>query len=224
MAPDKSGLSEFKAHLKEYYSSIKHGESEKILEGIQKLVFFAGSTNDTLDTILEEAARTIYRLFEFKEILIGIRDPKDKMYRYVISIGFRKDADQKLKLIRYTKEEFFDPNIYPGIWISKQTKYFLSEDEPYDDDEIDTFNRPLIFQELRKSGDEFREGDYIDVHIFGPRGEMIGWIELSNTRDGRIPSRSSIFWLELIAAFLSVIIQKEELGLRGRADIRIGPN
>lgn len=224
MTHNKDGVNEFKAHLREYYSSITRDESEKILEAVQKFFIFAGLMNNTLAPILEEVARTLYRLFEFKEVLIGIRDPKDKMYRYATFVGFRKDTEDKLKQIRYTKEDFFDPNTYPGIWISKQTKYFLSEDEPYDEDEKDTFNRPLILQEPRKSGDEFREGDYIDVHIFGPRDEMIGWIELSNTKNGKIPSRNSIFWLELIASALSVIIQKEELELPGRANVRIGPN
>ena len=94
-------------HLKEYYSSIRRDDSEKALEAVQKLLTSAGSTNSTLEPILKEAARTIYRLFDFKEVLIGIRDPMDNMYRYVTAIGFRKETEMKLKRIRYTKEEFF---------------------------------------------------------------------------------------------------------------------
>ena len=86
---------------------------------------------------------------------------------------------------------------------------------------MDAFNRPFILKASRKSVNEFREGDYIDVHIHGGRGETIGWIELSNTKTGKIPSRNCIFWLELIASALSVIIQKERLEFPVMGNLRI---
>lgn len=202
--------------MKSRYSYLSKDENEKVIEGIQKFLLFAQSPQQTLKSIINEGARTLYRLFEFKEVVIGLYDFGDQHYKYQSFVGFRKDTELSLRRLKYTSAEFFNPKQYLGIWVSPLTKYFLAEDKPYSENEINSFNRPLALDESRRSSEEINEGDYIDVHLLTSKNQLLGWIELSNTKDGKLPSKTSIRWIELFAHLLTGIIQqyvKEDLSL-----------
>jgi len=72
--------------------------------------------------------------------------------------------------------------------------------------EKDLFGRTYQLGEKRTSYDEFHEGDYIDFWIYGSNDDLIGWIELTRSGDGKLPSRTSVRWIELIADVLGSII------------------
>jgi hypothetical protein len=54
------------------------------------------------------------------------------------------------------------------------------------------------------------EGDYIDFYMLDPEKEIIGWIEVSNPRDGKLPNSKTIRWLEIIASAAGAIVFERE--------------
>lgn len=194
--------------LRQQYSQIPADENEKILDGIQKFIALSYQPPVILHRIIHEAAMAIYRLFPFKEITIGLKSPVDGRYRYEEVIGHSRVAAEALRKLSYTYDEFFSQRDYPAIRVSKYTELALVEELPYLESEKDTYNRPTLLSEVRRSIDDFVEGDYLDVYMYGPKDEMIGWIELGATKDGKMPSASVIKRLELFASILSCVIQR----------------
>jgi len=153
----------------------------------------------------------IYRSFNFKEVSIIIKGEKDGLYRYVSLLGFRKEAEDAFKRIAYTYEEAMDTNKYPTIKFSKFSEFNIEDGTTLEEDELLTFNRPILLTEERKSNDELLESDYFTIYILGYKAEILGFIEFGDPRDKKFPQRSTIKWIELIGSILGFIIQRERI-------------
>lgn len=101
-----------------------------------------------MKSILEKAARSIYRLFGFKEVSIGLKDKKDGLYRYEVLIDFTRDSQEAHRRLEYTYDEFMDASDYPYFRLGKFCDFNISEDMEYRrDDDRKTFNRTCDFEE-----------------------------------------------------------------------------
>jgi hypothetical protein len=166
--------------------------------------------------LLQDVADTINRMFWLKEVTIGLKDA-DGLYRYKVMCGLRQDAWQAHRRLAYTLEDFFDPRHFKGRQISKFTKVFLAEDKPYVDGEEDTFTRPILLKAVRSAPDNCIEGDYLDVHILGDKGELLGWIEVSGTKNGNFPDPVAIRWIEFVALVIGTFILYDKRAREERA-------
>lgn len=193
---------EVERYLKQQYKRVPVDQTEKILDGIQKFMEFARNPGLSSNDVIHEAAMAIFRYFPFKEISIGLKSPVDGRYRYQEVLGHSSVATEALKKLSYSYEEFFSQRDYPAFWLSRYTEVALLEEQPFLEIEKDTYNRPTQLSAARKSIDDFVEGDYIDMYMFGPKDEMIGWVELSATKNGKMPSA---FVLKQLEAFLIII-------------------
>jgi hypothetical protein len=183
---------------------------EKLVEAI-RLFMQESSEKTSVQSVLQSAARTIYASFGFNEINIGLRSEIDGMYRAELVFGRTKEAEAWMKDHAYTKDEMRPCKKYPGIMVSKASEFAIREDRPYTQEEIAAFNRPSLLNEERKSLTEMGEGDYLDVYIFGAKGDILGWIGLSNPRDKQIPDREALLALELMAQVIGLAIQRKDL-------------
>jgi len=155
--------------------------------------------------LLEETARIIYKQLRIREVSIGLRDPKDGLYKYQAMAGMRTGKWQAHGKLAYTKEDFFGNDKWKGTAISKYTKILLAEDSPYDEGEEDTYDRQEMLTSKRHNLDDSIEGDYLDVMILGLNDDLIGWIEISGTWTSKIPDPLTIRLLELIACTLGAM-------------------
>ncbi len=199
---------EIERSLKKEYNHIPTDQTEKILDGIQRLIDLGLQPGVSLHQFIHEAALVIYRTFPFKEISIGLKSQNDGRYRYEEVVGHTQTAAEALRKLSYSHEEFFSPKDYPAFWISEHTELALAEGRPFLESERDTYNRPILLLAVRKSLDDFIEGDYFDVYMYGLKDEMIGWIELGATKDGKMPSMLVIKQLEVLAFVLSCFVQR----------------
>lgn len=189
-------------------------EDGMTLDGIQKFLATAQIPPVTIENVIHEAALAICRIFSFKEVSIGVKSQIDGRYRYEEIVGQSKTSEEALRRLSYNLEEFFDPTKYPSIRLSKVTELCIVEEKPFPDSEKDTFNRPSLLSGTRNSPDEFVEGDYIDIAMYTPEDEMIGWIELGRPMHSKMPSILKIKRLELFSYVLSLLIQNN-LSKRG---------
>ena len=197
---------EIEALLKKRYSQATQSEEQKILDGLQNFIAHIKLGRSSRN-LLQEAARTIHRVFPFQEIAIGIRNPDDGLYRYDTFIGYSREAEAEFKKQAYDIKSFFDPGEFPSIRISKLIDLTIAENEPLMEKEQACWNRPTLLKVPRKSPDEFVEGDYMDVFAYSEDNELLAWIELSAPRDGKMPSSSTLKGLELFATVLSLALQ-----------------
>lgn len=188
------------------YSHIPKDNREKIIDNYLSLVESA-SGRQSLRSTLDQTTKLIFRLFGFREVSIGLKSREDSFYRYEALFGYRGEVAEKFRRLKYTYEDMVSKDKYPNIKMGKLSE--LNPVEGLPKHEKDLFNRPYQLEAARKSYDEFHEGDYIDVWIYGNSGDLIGWIELSSTVDFKLPSKETVRWIELLAAMLGrIIVQK----------------
>lgn len=188
------------------YSHGIRDPTQKLLEGVQTLLSqFQGSHLD-IEKLLNDAAEFIRRQFGLDNVAIGLRDPKDGLYRYRAMVGFRDDALEAHKTIAYRKEQFFEDTEFHGVSISKCSRIYLAEDNVLTEAERSAYNRPVLLTMKRKDSTDSLEGDYIDTGIYGRGDELVGWIEISGTRTMKLPDVITIRGVEVVASIIAAAL------------------
>jgi hypothetical protein len=192
------------------YAHWSTDSTHKIMEAIQELLAAARSDKLNIADLIDKAVRMVHQQFRLRWVAIGTRSEKDGLYRYNAFAGLREDAVKARQRETFKREDFDGTGKYPGRMISHQTMLFLEEDKPYTDGAETTFNRPALMNSLRHSPEDCLEADYIDVHIFGGKDDLVGWIEASGTLTGKLPDVNAIRWMEMIASILGVALSHRQ--------------
>lgn len=195
-------------------SEYQHASSKpeiKQLESLKKIVSDCQTRHIQINIFLNAVAQFIYRQLNIYSLTIGILDPADGKFHYIAFAGLRKQAEDTLRAMTYTKEDFLDPKKYPSYGISRHTKLYLADNNPYAPGEEDSYNRPLMLTQSRKSADDTMEGDYLDIMITDVQNEIIGWIEISGTKMGKLPDASTIYWLELVGSIIGMVLTSKDI-------------
>lgn len=210
MVEDSLKLADYSRQLRELYSPVARDETERIMEGIDILLTSSRRAVSTR-AFLEDAMKLLYRLFDFREIALGLKDRKDGLFRYEVILGYRKDSEVAYRQLVYRPEEMEDPKNYPvGIYFSRFGEFSMVEGQPYKQGEEGTYNRPLMLKNERATPDDFIEGDYIQIYFYGVKDDYLGWIELSGPKSRKIPPRSTIKWIEFISQIIGTIVYERE--------------
>ncbi|MEM2839869.1 MAG: hypothetical protein QXE18_07275 [Thermoplasmata archaeon] len=216
MMRDHVSLLERTRNILEMYSTTRDDDDEVVMGEIIRLLERTKAPTKQLDIFLHDLARTLHKLFEFKEVCVGIQDSSDGLFRYKVVLGFRGGAQEVRRKIAYHPDEITDEKHYPSTQVGKRTRFYLSENQPFKDSEREAFNRPSALGKERESEDSMIEGDYIDVFMLDPEKEIIGWIEVSNPHEGKWPSKKTIRWLELFATIAGAVVFEREWGGKRR--------
>ena len=191
------------------YSRSLNDPTEKSIDCIQELCELIMRPKISSKELVEYTIKLIFRQFHIKEISVGLRSASDGRYRYVAMEGMRANVWAEHLGLSYAKESFFDNETYKGNQISRYTKLLLAEDEPYGEGEKKTYSEHLMLVSARTSYDDSIEGDYLDVIVFGPENQILGWIETSGTWDGKLPSPKTIRTIEIFANLLGIALSRD---------------
>lgn len=197
---------DFISKLKDLYSTINKTEEERLMAEIFGLIEFSLDRKNPTPKVLDRIARLIAKYFEFKSVSIGLRG-EDGLYRYLAFMGHPREAEEALRKQKYSYEDMVDYDRYPNIRIGAIAQYNPVEGFKVDDEELVAHHRPHLLTKPRSDLGACLPGDYLDFYMYGFEGKLIGWVELSETKDGRLPPRSSIRWIEMITRVSSALIQ-----------------
>lgn len=192
--------------LRRDYRGFPKDRDENAMVAVSSFISHSIESNSP-ENIASEAIRIIHRLFDFQFVSVALRD-RDGKFRYVAQLGLPKEKELVLFKIRYSKEDLFDEESYPSTKLSEITRFYMSESNPFKEDEIETFGRPVMIGKTRVNPDEMLEADYFNVYITDWNREIIGYFELSLTRSRKLPDRTTIAWIELIATLMGMIISE----------------
>lgn len=194
-------------YLIEKYASDRQEPFEKFLRKILKFLNDSKDTAKDKKSILMSALTTIQSFTKFRECTIGIRD-LDGMYRFKAMTGFTDEAMRARDGLTYSADDMRDITFYRPITIGRFALFHLSERKPYKPGMEKTYNRPELLDAPRKNPDDMIEGDYIEILIRGSKQEILGWIELSGTSDGKLPSREEILETEFFSSCLIPVVDR----------------
>lgn len=191
--------------LKDNYSPGYRNDDENISVAIELLLGYINDRRKTTQSILEETVRLIHRSFGFQSLSVALRD-SDGNYRYKAVTGLSSESKNVLLSLCYSRSDILEESTFPHTSVSDITKFFMSENEPYQPEEVMTFFRPKMLAQTRQHPDDMLPGDYIDFFFRNRSNEIIGFIEVGETRSGKLPEANTIIWLELIATLLGIAI------------------
>lgn len=197
---------DFVNRLKDVYSVLNKDDDERFLADVHSLIEFSLDRRNPTNKVLERIGRLIVKHFEFKTASIGLRSD-DGTFRYVAFVGHSRDAEDALRLQRYDLSEMIDYDKFPNIRIGSIAQYNPVEGFPAVESELVGHHIPALPKSPRKEINAFLPGDYVDFYMHGHEERLIGWIELSDTKDGKLPKRESIRQIELLTDVSAVIIQ-----------------
>jgi len=171
----------------------------------QLSVLLAGVQRPAVDmqALMTDAANLILRQFSLTQVCIAMKNDEG-IYRYKVLAGCKPDVVAAMRKLEYSYEQVSDNTIYKGYMISKYTKLFLAEDNPWPDNEKETYDLPSLIGMSRRSLYDFVEGDYTNVFILGRNDETLGWIEFNSTTTRKLLDAPSIQWIEFIGQIIAV--------------------
>ncbi len=169
--------------------------SARTLDAIEKILLHLRKPGLERRELLQEAADLVSKHLRIREVTIGLRNPIDGLYSYEVMTGLSEESWAAHKQLTFTNEQFFDDSTYKGRQLTKHTKLFLAESNPYAPGEEGTYSRPLMLKSTRRTVDDSVEGDYVDTIISGADDKPIGWIECSGTNAWKLPDAMTIRWI-----------------------------
>lgn len=196
----------FKSFLQTRYSIIPKNDLERVLDGVLELIELSRVKKRDVKPLLEQAAKMIFKLFDFDEIGIGLKNTKDGMYRYEVLFGYTKTTEAAFRKLAYSPEDMVSYDRYPFVKIGRISE--LNPVEGIPEKERQLYDRPLAVDIPRASPDDFHEGDYIDVWMYDGGRNLIGWFELSKPRNGKMPTCETVRWIEVIVDVCGLILER----------------
>lgn len=196
--------------LRDRCSPLAEDDSEKIMAQIEKMLVRTTGPIETTQSFLQEVANTVARMFDFSELAIAIKDRSDNLYKYAVFVGMRKEAEVAYRKIGYSIDEVTSPVKFPRIKLDNYVDFFQGEFRPQREGELETFNRPSQLGKERGTLDDLQEGDYFCIYFYGLSRDILGWFELARTMNGKIPTRQTLKWLELIASVVGRIVYEKD--------------
>ncbi|MCU0852363.1 MAG: hypothetical protein MUC90_03785 [Thermoplasmata archaeon] len=212
------GPEAIKMKVKMDYARLQKDPGIRALDSILELMAHLKKPSVDVRYLIDDALKLMYRQLHIKEITVGLRDPSDGLFRYVAQQGVRDEIWEGHRQLTYKADAFTGRGKWKGTVISKNSILYLVEDQPYADGEKNTYQEHLSQVSKRRTMEDSIEGDYLDVHITGANGEILGWFEASSMWDGKLPSANTIRWMELIADIVAIALSRErENGLQNPA-------
>ncbi len=208
---------EVERKLKREYLYSQKDLTRRNLDKIQSILVHFHEQGMDLMSLLQDVADGVNRQFQIREVTIGLKDNSDGKYRYKVMSGCRPEACRVYRELSYTYGEFFDSENYKGTQISKYTKLYLTEDNPYAEVDIDTISHPILLEAKRTAADDSLEGDYLVIHFYGEKDEVVGWMEISGMKNGKLPNASDLRWIELMGLIISNAVICEGRGAKHRS-------
>lgn len=195
----KSNHEKTKWKLKFDYMEAQTSGLHKGLDAVLATCAMANNPSVNLTGFLQETVNLLAKTFKLRSVSVG-RVGQDGLYRYEVMCGISEEAWKFLRAKAYVERDFYDGQNWNGDPVGRLTKVYLVEDDPWI--ERDAFNRPSIVGIKRRTPEDWVEGDYIDTHIRGTKGELLGWIEILGVNDGKMPDVATLKFLETVAGII----------------------
>jgi hypothetical protein len=166
---------------------------------------------EPIDVVLRRIADTIAARFPVKKFTICILDDATGFFRPSIVHGFPEDQTRAIKRHAYSLEskamEMNDESL-----IAYDCHYVRTERRTnVDNSDFDYVQDISRLSEPRASEKDWKELDYISFSMKDRLGNLIGWIEIDEPRDGHLPSRQEIAEMQMLSALLAIAVENSRM-------------
>ncbi len=163
-------------------------------------------TVEHLDSVLQKITSAIADLFSARSMVIGVLDESEQMFRVRATYGYEGDKDKKIKKFTYTHERMKMDleekyKIGEGVYLIRPTAdQFIKGEEPF-------YRSMQNVTKPRTDPSIWHELDYLRFVLSNREGVMIGFLEVNDVADDRIPDSATIEAMQIFSRLAGVAIE-----------------
>jgi len=166
---------------------------------------------EPLDVLLEKVMTTIVETFGIKALTICVLDEKTGVFTPRVLHGFAVDQVLAIRKHTYTLERK-KSDLSEEHRIGRRAYYVRAEDRVRScSDELDYISNPLTIKNPRASPDDWHELDYIEFAMTDRLGNWIGWIEIDEPADGKVPTKDSVDRIQFLADLTAIAVENSKM-------------
>jgi signal transduction histidine kinase len=164
----------------------------------------------SVDRVLEDIAGSMAQLFAIKAMVIGVLDESENVFRVRATYGYDAERTKKIRKFVYTQERLemdtadrykIAPDVFlirpePGVPLKGEEPFYANlqaSKQPRTD--------PMVWHEL----------DYIRFIFRNREGSALGFLEINEASDNRIPDGSTIEEMQIFSELAAVAIENATL-------------
>jgi len=163
-----------------------------------------------LDALLQRIVKTVAETFGLSAVTIGIRNKETGLFEIRAVYGYEPPLDEHIKRVKYTAERM-TRDLRPEFLIGKNTYYVPAENWELDDEDMLFVRHPERTDNARRFPDEWHENDYIDFLMYEKNGDLMGFLEIDEPDNHKVPDDNILKAIEVFSDLASIAIQNAEL-------------
>jgi len=165
---------------------------------------------ESLDSLLQKIVKTVTETFGLATAHIGIRDPETGLFVVRAACGFEPEVEAKLRKVTYDMDRMVR-DLKPEFKIGMNTYYVPAESWEPDDEDILFARHPERMDRARSGPNDWHEMDYIDLLLYDKDANLLGYLEIDEPHDHRVPDNDTIRAIEVFSDLAAIAIQNGQL-------------
>ncbi len=185
---------------------------ESILEVMEHFLYA-----QSLDELLEKIVKTVSDTFGLRRSHIGIKNEETGFVDIRAIYGYEPERLTELRKIKWTMEEMM-AEFKPELKIGSDAYYVPSETTELRDEDMIWVSRPERLDNARRFPDEWHERDYVDFLMHRKDGTFLGYLEIDEPENNKVPDEQTIKAIEIFSNLAAVAIQSAEVQSKLKED------
>lgn len=184
---------------------LKNAAIESILEVTSDFQYI-----ENVNLLLQKICKTVSETFGLAKCTIGIREKDTGLFAVRAAYGFEPEIEAEIRKVKYTLDRMMR-DLKPEFKVSTNTYYIPSENWEPDEEDMVFIAHPERLDRARRFPDEWTESDYIDLLMKARDGSLLGYLEIDEPDDHKVPSDEKLRAIEIFSDLASIAIQNAEL-------------
>lgn len=166
---------------------------------------------EDVDSLLQKIVKAVSETFGLAAASIGIREKDTGLFAIRAAHGFAPEREAEIRKVKYSKERM-EKDLKPEFLVMKNTYYVPAEAwEPDVYEDMLFVIHPERMERARRFADEWHEGDYIDFLMYDKNGELLGYLEIDEPDDHKVPGDDTLRAIQIFSDLAAIAIQNAEL-------------
>ena len=188
------------------YDDLRNVAIASILEVTSNFLYV-----ESVDQLLQKIVKTVSETFGLRTATIGMREKDTGLFIVRACHGFGPEREADIWKVRYTMTRMMR-DLKPEFKVGRNTYYVPGETtDLQDEDDMLFVSHPERIDVPRRFPDEWHELDYIDFLMYTRTGDLLGYLEIDEPDDHKIPGDDTLRAIEVFSDLAAIAIQNAEL-------------
>ena len=166
---------------------------------------------ESVDQLLQKIVKTVSETFGLRTATIGMREKDTGLIIVRACHGFGPEREADIRKVRYTMTRMMR-DLKPEFKVGRNTYYVPGETtDLQNEDDMLFVSHPERIDVPRRFPDEWHELDYIDFLMYTKTGDLLGYLEIDEPDDHKVPGDDTLRAIEVFSDLAAIAIQNAEL-------------